>query len=98
MRSSAVFRGKEVLPAPGDEGGGQFALSPLLDVKIADDGKDGGADEVDEEVLHGVPDTHIQIAAQAEGLLGTVGVDDDDVSDVLNDDRGGPALQRRWCS
>ena len=26
--------------------------------------------------------------AQAEGLLGTVGVDDDDVSDVLNDDRG----------
>ncbi len=71
---------------PRDEPRGKAALALLLHIEVADDREDDRADEVDHEVLHRVVDADVQVAAQAERLLGAVAVDDDDVRDVVNRD------------
>lgn len=47
---------------------GAAGLSPVLDVEVAKKGKDGGADKIDDQILHGVDQSDIQIAAQSEIL------------------------------
>ena len=62
-----------------DEPRGESALSALLDIEIADDGEDDRAEEIDQQIFHGVIDADIQIAANTEGLAAAVRVDDDDI-------------------
>ena len=63
------FRGNAVciFQNAGDEAAGKFALSAAFDIEIAHQGKHCGADEIDEQILHGVQKADVKIAAHAQG-------------------------------
>ncbi len=54
--------GQLVFLQPGDEPGGELAPAPAHDIDHADDREHHRADEVDEQVLHGVVQAHVQVA------------------------------------
>lgn len=72
----------------GDEAVGYLALALLLYIEIADGGEHHCADEIHQQILHGVDNAQIQIAAQAQGLLGAVGVNHDGIHNILDVDNG----------
>ena len=52
----------------GDERFGQLAPAPVLDIEVPDGAEHHRADEVHEQVLHGVVQPDVQIAAEAQFL------------------------------
>lgn len=61
-----------VLRQGGDKGLRQLSLAPVLDVEVSDDAEGHGADEVDEQILHGIvqPDIQIPVKAQIRAVDG----------------------------
>lgn len=60
----------------------KFSFSLLFHIEITNDGKNNGSDHVYKQILHGVMKANIQIAAQAKRLLAAVGMNDDYVGDI----------------
>lgn len=46
----------------------QPAPATVFHIKIPNDGEYKGADEIDEQILHGIQQTYVQIAAQPRGI------------------------------
>ena len=53
---------------PRDEQSGKTSFSPGFHIEIADDGNYNGANEVDQQVVHGIDEPDIQIAAESEAF------------------------------
>ena len=49
----------------GDEGPGQLAPAPVLDIEISDGAEHHGSHEVHEQVLHGVVQADVQVSVKA---------------------------------
>ena len=70
----------------GDKTPGEAALAAALDVEKPNDGKNDRANKVDQKIFHGVYDPHIQVSAQAQGILPLLG-DHDHICDALDEYR-----------
>ena len=68
----------------GDKAGGKFSLAPVFDIEKANEREQNCTDEIDKQILHGIDDTDIQIAAQPQGLLGAVSGDHDHINNVFD--------------
>lgn len=66
----------------------KFVLAAAAYIKIADDREGQRADKVDEQILHRVQQTNVEIPAQTQCGLGTVGLNNDDIGDILQHNGG----------
>lgn len=66
-----------------DEPFGKLVFAAAAHVEVADDRERQRTDEVDEQILHRVQQTNVQIPAQPQCGLGAVRLHDDDVGDVF---------------
>ena len=53
---------------PRNEQSGKTSFSPGFHEEIADDGKYNGANKVDQQVVHGIDEPDVQIAAESEAF------------------------------
>lgn len=66
-----------------DEPFGKPVFAAAAHVEVADDRERQRTDEVDEQILHRVQQTNVQIPAQPQCGLGAVRLHDNDVGDVF---------------
>lgn len=67
IRRFRGFRRRRNLPGDGgDKGPGDFSPAPVLDIKVSDGAEHHGADEVYEQVRHGVVQANVQIPVEAQ--------------------------------
>ena len=66
----------------------KFVLAAAAYIKIADDREGQCADKVDEQILHRVQQTNVEIPGQTQCGLGTVGLNNDDIGDILQHNGG----------
>lgn len=66
-----------------DEPFGKLVFAAAAHVEVADDRERQRTDEVDEQILHRIQQTNVQIPAQPQCGLGAVRLHDDDVGDVF---------------